>query len=88
MSGPYYITKYALTEGILKVQGEISGDLLSWRRPGAHRDEYAHGDGKNWHRTEEGARKKAEEMRKRRVGALLKGAAKLEAMTILVRDKT
>ena len=53
-----YITKYALTSGIIEADAEIlTGDMIlingDWNR-------CFHGEGKDWHRTFEEAYKKAE----------------------------
>ena len=69
----YYVTKYALTRGILEVQGHLSEpnrDMLVWfphSGIGGHR-EYAHGQ--DFHPTLFSARSRAEEMRIAKVKAL------------------
>lgn len=70
-----WITKYALTSGIEKVEAEISasGETAFWGPFGS-----AYGEGKNWHRTEEEAKIRAEEMRKRKIASLKKSLVKLE----------
>lgn len=71
----FYVTKYALTTGILTVNGQLfaEGRAISW---GTHN--YAHGEGKDWHRTFDGAEKRADEMRRRKITALKKKLADLE----------
>ena len=72
-----WVTKYALTQGIMKVDGEVhhgtSSNMFSYGEYG-----YAHGD--DWHRTHESAVAKAEDMRKKKIASLKKSIAKLEAM--------
>jgi hypothetical protein len=73
-----WVTKYALSGGIQVVKGEvchdISSTMLSWKPYGT-----AHG--KDWHRTQDAALARAEEMRKAKIAALRKSIAKMEAMT-------
>lgn len=73
-----WITKYALTAGIkeMRVQHCISTSASMVGRNG----QYFHGEGKNWHRTEEGAIKRAEKMRIEKIASLRKQIAKLEKM--------
>jgi hypothetical protein len=66
-----YITKYALTTGIQTVN-MVAG-------PGTF--ENYHGEGKDWHRTMEGAIARAEVMRKKKIASLHRAIKKLEAMT-------
>jgi hypothetical protein len=42
---------------------------------------YFHGEGRNWHRTPEGAKAKAEAMRKAKIASLKKQLAKLESLS-------
>lgn len=78
-----FITKYALTQGILEKEVEdcfhVSPDMVSavdneWR-------EHYHGEGKDWHRTKEGAVKRAETMRAAKIASLKKQIARLENLT-------
>lgn len=73
-----WVTKYALTEGILLVEGEvchsISSGMLSYGRHGT-----AHG--KDWHRTPEAALARAEDMRKKKIASLRKSIEKMERLT-------
>ena len=72
-----WVTKYALTEGIQKVEGEvchsISSDMLSYGRYNA-----AHG--KDWHRTPYAALNRAEDMRQAKIASVRKQLKKLESM--------
>lgn len=73
-----YITKYALTSGIIVTDAEILTDGMirteeKWNR-------YFHGEGRDWHRTFEGAQKRAEEMRVKKIASLKKQLVKYEKM--------
>lgn len=73
-----WISKYAQTDGIQEAECEISGSLaVDMTTPYAR---YFHGEGRDWHRTEEDAIKKAEEMRIRKIASLKKNLKKLEEM--------
>jgi hypothetical protein len=70
-----YVTKYALTEGILQKVGvichDVSSDMFRWSSLGTcHK-----GD---WWRTKEEAVKKAEEMKRKKILSLKKQIQKLE----------
>ena len=73
-----YITKYALTEGILEVEAELFADgrAVKWDQWST-----AHGEGKEWHRTREGAKVRADVMRNRKIKSMRESIAKLEKMT-------
>lgn len=79
-----WITKYALTQGIYDAEVEIceesdpSGDMV--HAGGAWGGSYYHGKGRDWHETKAGAVTKANEMRLKKISALKKQIAKLEAM--------
>lgn len=80
-----WITKYALTEGIQLVDAEVSGNspsMVSYGNVG-YGSQYAHGEGKDWHRTPESAMRRAEEMRKKKIASMRKSMAKLEVMTFV-----
>jgi len=82
-----WITKYALTDGIVLVEAETthSADMITYR-PGSWGKQYAHGEGREWHRTPESALKRAEEMRTKKIASLRKSIAKLEAMKFEAPD--
>ena len=67
-----YVTKYALTKGILEMQVEDCAPNL----PGVVRVDrggpsiHFHGEGRDWHRTQKGARQRAEKMRSRKIDSL------------------
>lgn len=64
-----FITRYALTTGIYKVEGEVKDDIFMQLRNGRGAfDQYFFG--KDWHLTEEEAIARAEEMRIRKLKSL------------------
>lgn len=77
-----YITKYALTTGISHVLARVvkdtNGQMIEVKM-GLH-IVYFHGEGKDWHRTEEGAVKRAEELRVKKIASLKKQIKKLESL--------
>jgi len=76
-----WVTKYALTEGIRELDVEIYEDTLSivsYR--GGYLVEYFHGEGKDWHKTEDAAKTRAEQMRVKKIQALKKSITRLEAI--------
>jgi hypothetical protein len=64
-----WITKYALTQGILEKEADIcktvSGDMIEIQ--GTRFAEYYHGKGRDWHLTKEDAIKKAEKMKQNKI---------------------
>jgi len=74
-----WATKYALTTGIEKLDVEISGGMVIERAPRLPR--YFHGEGREWHRSWEGALAHAEKMRADKIASLRKSITKLEKMT-------
>lgn len=82
-----YVTKYALTDGIVIVDAEASENsigMISYKKPDHWGTMFAHG--KDWHRTEEQALARAEEMRKKKIVSLEKSIAKMRSIEIKVRD--
>ncbi|NVZ11213.1 hypothetical protein HW932_18340 [Allochromatium humboldtianum] len=75
-----YVTKYALTIGILEVEGVVchgtSSTMFEWKTDG-HANT-AHG--KDWHRTREQALARAEEMRQKKIASLKKKIEQLEKL--------
>jgi hypothetical protein len=86
----FYVTKYALTAGILKVKGKLfaDGTAITYRRNGASwMDEYAHG--KDFHTTLSAATERADEMREKKILSLEKTVLKhKKATTFKVVDCT
>lgn len=75
-----WITKYALTSGIIQIEGEITENGLLYDIHTSF-PTYYHGEGNEWHRTKESAIAKAEEMRQKKIESLKKQIKKLETMT-------
>jgi hypothetical protein len=79
-----YVTKYALTSGILVVEAEhctdIDPNMISFGEMN-----YAHGN--NWHPTLKAALTRAEDMRQRKLATLRKQVARLEKLKIGVVDR-
>ena len=74
-----WITKYALTRGILEMECAQFGDI-SVKEVGNPFPTYYHGEGNEWHRTKESAIRKAEEMRQKKIESLKKQIKKFEEM--------
>jgi hypothetical protein len=75
-----FISKYALTTGILKINAEacfnVDPDMIQ-DKTSQYPSYYHKGD---WHRTREEAVAKAEEMRIRKIASLKKNIKKLETL--------
>lgn len=75
-----YVTKYALTEGIQKVDDTEFGihvqTMITVKSMGCFA--HFHGEGVEWHRTFESAKERACEMRDARIRGLKKQIEKLE----------
>ena len=71
-----WITKYALSSGIVERVVEHTGIDGMIERRDCYSPEYFHGD--DWHYSKEGAVLKAEEMRKRKITSLEKQIEKLK----------
>lgn len=77
-----WIAKYALTRGILKGLARVtqtSDTMIEVESLGSHA--YFHGEGRQWHRTRDGAIAKARGMRDAKIKALNKQIAKLALTT-------
>ena len=76
-----WITKYALTAGIQEREAEIdeSDGTAAVKQERYHAD-YYHGEGRDWHRTLEGAIARAEEMRATKIASLRKSIVKMEKL--------
>jgi hypothetical protein len=82
-----WITKYAMTEGILAVDAEhsqINAGTVKYRRSPKHLQEYAHSG--EWHTSQSDAIDRAEDMREAKIKSLRKQIAKLEAMKFEVKE--
>lgn len=72
-----WITKYALTKGILEKEVDDCGDGMVIESNN-HFPTYYHGT--DWHKDKKSAIAKAEEMRKKKIASLKKKIEKLEKM--------
>ena len=78
-----WITKHALSDGIEEVEVEQSKhaeSMVSWSTGNGSWTSYAHGEGKNWHRTKESAVARAEIMRLRKITSHRNAINKLEKL--------
>lgn len=77
-----FITKYALSGGIFEreVDDFSGGDVLVKSAHGINGVTFYFGEGREWHRTREGAIKRAEEMRVKKIASLREQITKLEKM--------
>lgn len=73
-----YITRYALSDGILEKEAEECDRFPGMIETDDHA--YFHGEGKDWTRTKEAAVARAEEMKAKKIKSLKKQIEKLEAM--------
>lgn len=77
-----WITKYALSSGIQEMDAEDCGDrfpgMIVVSKP---QRQTFHGEGKEWHRTEQAAKTRAAVMRHDKINSLQKQIAKLEKLT-------
>lgn len=73
-----WITKYALTSGILEKEAEVCTDNMISVKDTGYYTVYFHGN--EWHKSRESAIAKAEEMRKKKIASLKKQIEKLEKM--------
>ena len=80
-----YVTQYALTKGILKINAEIRGN--SAYEIGTRYPLWIYGAGKNWHYTEEEALKEAEIKRIAKIKSLEKQLDKIKKKVFKVREK-
>jgi hypothetical protein len=83
-----YITKYALTKGILKVDAEITSitGMVEYCDGGAF-PVYAYGEGREWHLLEKSALDTAEWMRQKKLKSHTKAIDKLRKLTFKVKNK-
>lgn len=80
-----YVTKYALTTGILEVVAdwdEAVPEMISYKAPGSFCNQYAHkGD---WWRDVDSARVRAETMRTKKIASLNKSIDKMIGLKVEV----
>jgi hypothetical protein len=72
-----WITKYALTSGIFEADAEIESNIayVSKNLNGSFLQHYLNND---WHLTEEAAKKRAQEMKIKKISSLQKQIKKIE----------
>lgn len=77
-----WISKYAFSEGVFQVEVDDSDSdsMVVARSDTGFYNRYFHGEGKDWHRTHEGALQKAEKMRKAKLASLAKQIEKLKKL--------
>ncbi len=81
MSETVYSSRYALTAGVQRIDNaEVKESGLVAYRDKSNWTIYLHNEGKEWHRTEDGAIARAEAMRQAKIASLKKSLAKLEKM--------
>ena len=84
-----WITKYALTLGIQRMEVEecdSSPSMVATKKGGWNR-QYFHGEGREWHRTEDSAIARAEKMRLAKIESLRKSIKKLESLSFAVSSE-
>lgn len=84
-TGIFWISKYALTQGVFSIKADISdtSDGMLVDRSGGYAS-YYHGEGREWHRTKEGACAKAEEMRISKLRSIEKQEKRLRDLVFVV----
>lgn len=78
-----WITKYALTSGIIHVTGEAGDGVFIWHGPSGSMN-FAHGEGREWHRSLDAALVRAEAMRTARLESLSNSIRKMEKVKFKV----
>lgn len=77
----FYVTKYALTTGIIEVEGrKCDSDMIEYTPKGSSYRLYAHKEGRDWHRTREAAVQRAETMRRAKLASIEKQVKRLKAI--------
>lgn len=81
-----WITKYALTREIFKVEAEVAEnfDVMIIYDKGGGYPGYAHGEGREWHLTKDSAVKRAEAMRAAKIASIEKSLQKLKNLKFRV----
>lgn len=74
-----FITRYALTKGIIEQEAECSGKCISYSTSGYTSYVYK----PDWHETETEARAHADQMRLKKIASLKKQIAKLEKLSFM-----
>jgi hypothetical protein len=83
-----YVTKYALSRGVLEVDAVVYDKGFAVVRNSGRTgfDQYFHGEGREWCHTKEQAFDTAETMRIKRIASLEQQVAKLKAMTFAAEE--
>ena len=76
-----WISSYALSSGIKESEAELCHTPGMIKEVGVSFGLYHHGEGKEWHRTKQGACLRAEEMRTAKLASLRKQITKLERLS-------
>jgi hypothetical protein len=83
----FYVTKYALSTGIMEVEGEVDGKFPNMMRP-VDKSNFAVYHGDEWHLDFKSAQSKAMDMRERKLKLLRKQIQRLEAKTFDINENT
>lgn len=83
---PVYVTKYALTSGIMKVSARIHGGTAVTAIHGV--PALFHREGGDWHRSESQAQVRARELRSAKLRALRHHIRRLSDLPTTVMDET
>jgi len=80
-----YITKYALTAGILEVQAEWAegSDMVVYKTKGSSFMQFAHAN--DWYRDIDSARARVEVMRTKKIASLKKSIEKMMGLKVEVK---
>ena len=73
-----YVTRYALTQGVLKMRGRVSEGMLVVQSRDHGPDDYYHGN--DWHETEDEACADYRKRVKRKIESVRRQLRKLEAL--------
>ena len=85
----FYVTKYALTEGVLKVHGVVASTcktMILYRTTDSTFEQYAHD--LDWYRTQQGAENRFADMRAAKLKSLQRQIKKISGLQFTVRDHT
>jgi hypothetical protein len=76
-------TKWVLTDGVVELEGEVCADvsanMVEVKHPQSGRTFFLHGEGKEWHRTEESAIQRALTVAERKLVAIERQAKSIKA---------
>lgn len=77
----FWISKYALSRGIYSISEDVQENDGVLMHKQNYYTAFFHGEGRDWHRTEAGAKGKADAMRMAKIASLKKQIDKLKAMS-------